>query len=296
MKKKLILITGSSGFIGKFFLKDALNKGFYVVDILRNKNKSNKELNYLRKKYPKNYKTIFFKKNEQIKNKLKRIKIDYFINFATLYKNTHKFGDISKFLNSNIEFPTLILDQLNSNVKKIINFGTMMQHADGKNYKPRNFYASTKSAFEMILAFYETIHPKTKFYNLKFFESFSESDKRKKLIPTLFLNYKKNAKTFIKSKNLSLNIIHVNDILNAIYIVLKNNIESGSYGLIQKKNTQISKLIKIINIKKKRKLKVKYLNNQIDKIQKSKLKVLKKWKPDIKIEKKIQKMFNNENN
>ena len=100
MKKKLILITGSSGFIGKFFLKDALNKGFYVVDILRNKNKSNKELNYLRKKYSKNYKTIFFKKNEQIKNKLKRIKIDYFINFATLYKNTHKFGDISKFLNS----------------------------------------------------------------------------------------------------------------------------------------------------------------------------------------------------
>jgi nucleoside-diphosphate-sugar epimerase len=39
--RKKILITGSSGFIGHIFLKDALNKKYYVVDILRTKNKKN---------------------------------------------------------------------------------------------------------------------------------------------------------------------------------------------------------------------------------------------------------------
>ncbi len=296
MKKKIILITGSSGFIGKIFLENALKKGYFVIDILRVRNKSNTELKLLRKKYSKTYKTIFFKRNSQLKNKLKQKKIDYFINFATLYKNTHKYEDISKFISSNIEFPSLILDQLNSKVRKIINFGTMMQHMDGKNYTSKNFYASSKSALEMILTYYQFKNPNTKIYNLKFYESFSEKDRRKKLIPILFSNYRKNIRTIINSKKLSLNIIHANDIINAIYIVINNKIKSGSYCLRQKKNTQISKLLQRINKKLKRNLKIKYSNQKIDIFQKSKLKVLKKWKPDIKIEKKIENMFLNENN
>jgi NAD dependent epimerase/dehydratase family enzyme len=51
--RKTILLTGTSGFIGKIFLKDALHKGFKVIDILRIKNKKNKNLNLLRKKFSK---------------------------------------------------------------------------------------------------------------------------------------------------------------------------------------------------------------------------------------------------
>lgn len=296
MKKKIIFITGSSGFLGKFFLENALSKGFKVVDILRLKNKSNKDLNFLRKKYANTYKSIFFKNNSEIEKKLKNEKIDYFINFATLYKNNHNHNDILKFTNSNIEFPSIILDLICSKVKKIINFGTMMQHSDGKNHTPKNFYASTKSAFEMILNFYTTTYKNIKFYNLKFYESFSEKDQRKKFIPILFSNYKKKIITKVNSKKLELNIIHVNDIINAIFIILKNNFKSGSYCLSQKKNTKISNLILKINKVLIRKLKTKYLNYKVDKIKKSKLKVLMKWKPDIEIEKKIINMFYNENN
>ena len=58
-----------------------------------------------------------------------------------------------------------------------------MQHIDGKNYIPQNFYASTKSAFEMILNYFTQRNKQVKFYNLKFYESYSNLDKRKKLIP-----------------------------------------------------------------------------------------------------------------
>ena len=68
MKKKIILITGSSGFIGNLFLKSALKEGYFILDILRAKNKKNKILNNLRRKFPNSYNSIFFKDYRELKN------------------------------------------------------------------------------------------------------------------------------------------------------------------------------------------------------------------------------------
>ncbi len=293
MKKK-ILITGSSGFIGNLFLKSALKNGYYIVDILRYKNVRNNDLIHLRKVYSKSYKSIFYKELKDINIKLKNKKFDYFINFATLYKNSHLNNEIPDFIESNIIFPSVILDTIIVKVKKIINFGTMMQHIDGKNYIPQNFYASTKSAFEMILGYFVEKNKSIKFYNLKFYESYSEIDKRDKLIPTLFKNFKKNKTTKIIAKNLELNIIHINDLIKSIYLILNNNIKSGDYCLKNSKNIKIQRLIKSINNKSSKPLKVKFLSNKHIKPKKSFLKSLPKWKADITIQKKIEKLFYNE--
>ena len=290
MKKK-ILITGTSGFIGNFFLKNALNKGYEVTDILRLKNKNNKDLRQLKKIFPKSYNSIFFFKTKDLEKKLKNRKFDYFINFATLYKNSHSNSLISNFIESNISFPSTILDLVFQNTKKFVNFGTMMQHSDGKNYISKNFYASTKSAFEIIINYFANQNKKLKYYNLKFFESFSENDKRKKLIPTLYRDFKKNKTTKIISKKLELNIIHVKDIVNATYNVMNNNIKSGDYCLINPKNIKIEDLISTINNKSKKKLKIKFLSSMVLRPQKSYLKVLQNFKFDTEIKNKIEKMF-----
>ena len=293
MKKK-ILITGSSGFVGNLFLKSALKNGFQVTDILRDKNRKNKDLNKLRKTYRKSYKSIFYKRFIDINIKLKNKKFDSFINFATLYKNSHLNKEIPSFIDSNIVFPSVILDTIVVKVKKIINFGTMMQHTDGKSYIPQNFYASTKSAFEMILTYFTQRNKQVKFYNLKFYESYSNLDKRKKLIPTLFENFKKNKTTMIVSKNLELNIIHIEDLIRSIYLLLNTNIKSGNYCLKNERNIKIKKLIKAINNKLSKPLKVKFLSNKSLKPQKNFLKTLPKWKADITIQKKIEESFYNE--
>ena len=295
MKKK-ILITGSSGFVGNLFLKSALKNGYQVIDILRDKNRKNNALNQLRKVYPKSYKSLFFKNYYEINKKLKNQKFDHFINFATLYKNSHSNSEIQNFIESNIVFPSVILDTILVKIKKIINFGTMMQHIDGKNYISQNFYASTKSAFEMILAYFIRKNRKIKFYNLKLYESYSELDKRKKLIPTLYKNFKKNKTTMIVSKNLELNIIHTEDLIRSIYLLLNTNIKSGNYCLKNERNIKIKKLVKSINNKLSKPLKVKFLSNKSLKPQKNFLKTLPKWKADIKIQKKIEKLFKNEIN
>ena len=97
--------------------------------------------------------------------------------------------------------------------------------------------------------------------------------------------------TNINSKKLELNIIHINDILKAIYLIINNDIKSGTYCLKNKKNVKIRDLIKSINIKSKIKLKTKFLKNDLIKPQKNLLKTLPKWKADITIKNRIEKMF-----
>ena len=296
MKKKFLLITGSSGFIGKLFLADALKKGYQVVDVLRDKNKKNDDLKKLKKLYPSSYKSIFYRRMSSLETELKGIKFECFINFATLYKNSHSNHEIPNFIESNITFPSVILDSIFKKTKKVINFGTMMQHIDGKNFIPINFYASTKSAFEMILNYFVSQNKKLKFYNLKFYESFHEKDYRDKIFPILYKNFKKNRTTKIVSKKLKLNIIHVNDIIKAIHSILANNISSGDYCLKNSKNIEIQNFIDHLHLKSKKKIKVKFLNKRIPKIQKSYLKKLPKWNADVTLKKKIINKFCNENN
>ena len=291
MKKK-ILLTGTTGFIGKLFLKNILNKNIEVLDIVRKKNLNNKDLSYLRRKYPNKYKTIFYSKYKDLKA-LKNYKFDCFINFATLYKNDHVNDEIPDFIDSNVIFPSIILNLINDKTKKIINFGTMMQHSLNNDYSPKNFYASTKSAFEMILKYYEKKSKDLKIYNIKFYESFHETDNRKKLIPTLIKNYRINKTTRIISKKLYLNIIHGDDLFEAIFILLKKNLNSNNFQLLNKNNTNIYNLIKKFNLNNEKKIKTNFLSsNNIMKPRTKILNLIPGWKEKINIEKRIFDTFN----
>ena len=296
MKKKTLLLTGTTGFIGYKFLLFALSNNFVVIDILRSKNKKNKAIKKLRNSYPTKYKNIFFSNNNELSKKIKNIKADYFINFATLYSNKHTHNQIGNFINSNILFPTLIYNLISVKIKKIINFGSMMQHSGSKKLVSNNLYAATKNAFEMISNYYKITNVKSKFYNIKFYESVGDNDTRKKLIPTIINNYKKNITTSIVSKKLTLNMIHTDDIINSIIVLLNNNIKSGSYCIKSKKNIKVSNLINILNKVLNKKIRVKYGNKSIISNNRSNLKILPKWKPIKNLEDKIIKIFKNEIN
>ena len=58
-------------------------------------------------------------------------------------------------------------------------------------------------------------------------DTFGENDKRQKLINTLRNNYIKKKTSKIISKRLYLNLINVEDIVNAVKILLKNKIQPG---------------------------------------------------------------------
>ena len=161
MKKINILISGTSGFLGGEFLKNSLQKNFKITDLLKKK-----KLNHLKKNY-KNYNSLIIDKSDNYLKKLNKIEINTFLNFATYYVGNHDAKDISRLIDSNILFPTKILDKIYNKIQSLIFFGSIMEFSNKNKFDPQNLYAATKKSFETILKFYKKKNKKLKIYELK---------------------------------------------------------------------------------------------------------------------------------
>ena len=256
MKKK-ILITGSTGFIGSHIKEYLLKKNYLVIDILRKKNK--KKI----KKIYKNYKPIFYNNIYDLEKKIKKIQYNIIINCATFYSKNYDCKTVLELIKTNILFSTLIIIGNQKNLKKVINFDTMMQHSIDENFNPMNVYAITKFAHKNISKFIISKNKNIKFYNFKLYETFGLNDKRNKLIPSIIKNYKKNKFTNIVSNNLEMNFTDINNIIQIIEKILNKNLYTPKeYILKNYKSVNIRELINECNQKLKKKIKVKYLSSK----------------------------------
>ena len=278
---KNFLITGASGFVGNNFLKNFSNKNNLYYILLKNSKKNKKFENSFKHK---NKKFLFFKKNSEIYESLKKLKINFFINLATYYTKDNNFKNTEQLIKSNILFPSLILESINKKyLKKVITFGSMQEHYQNKEYMPDSLYAATKKSLDKLFFFHKINSNKIKFYNLKFYETYNTNDKRKKLIPIIKKNYINSLTTNITSKKLYLNFLHVNDICRAINIMINKNIKSGEYQIQAKKFSNPKNLIDKFNIKNVKKIKYIIKNNNILNINYN-LKRLPYWKQTADIE------------
>ena len=266
-----ILLTGSTGFIGSNLLKE-LSKTNKVYITLR----------YPYKKLSLNTKNIYkikYKNYNNLNNKLKHLRVDTAIHCATHYVKDHNSKDINKFTDSNILFGNIILENLEKmKVKKFINFSTVWED----NYRVNGFvnlYSFYKKSFSLIIKYYSKKFSKIKFYNLLITDTFGLGDKRPKIINTLKKNFKKNKTTKIISKNLYLNILNVDDISNAVKIILNKKISPGKYIIKNIKEFKISELVNIFNKNSKTKLKIKWSSRKLIKSKIINHKKLSGWKP-----------------
>ena len=268
-----ILLTGSSGFIGLNLL-ESLSKKNKLFIILRNRS-SNKIFEN------KNIKIIKFKNYTSLNSQLKKIKVDIVIHCATYYVKIHKFSDIKKFCDSNILLGNIILENLEKmRVKKFINFSTIWENANGKMNNPKNLYSAYKKSFSAILEFYKKKLNDIKFYELMISDTFGLNDKRKKIINTLKINYRKKKTTKIVSRNLFMNLLNILDIIKAVKLIINNSISPKKYLLKNNSETKIFDLIKIFNKQNKKQLKVKWLSNIYIKDKIYPYDKLKGWKPN----------------
>ena len=267
-----ILLTGSSGFIGSKIL-DQLSKNNIIYITQRNKKKVKKKINQ-------NIKKIYFKNKDNLNDKLSKLKIDIVIHCATHYIKNHTSKDIKKLSDSNILFGNVILENLRSmKVKKFIYFNTVWENYNSikKNYF--NLYAVYKSIFKELIAYYKKNLTFIKFYNLSISDTFGALDKRKKIINVLKLNYKKNKSTKILSKNLYLNLLNVEDIVDAVKILIKKNYKSNEYVLKNSKYYSLKEIIDGINNTSIKKIKIQWISKKTIKEKLSNSNKLKNWKP-----------------
>tara|TARA_B100000787_G_scaffold112710_1_gene83923 strand:+ start:205 stop:1056 length:852 start_codon:yes stop_codon:yes gene_type:complete len=267
---KKILLTGGSGFIGKNILEE-LSKSYKITSLIREKKKItiHKNINFL-----------YFKDLNYLDQILKKEKFDIIIHCATHYKKIHNENDIKKMIDANIYLGNIILDNY-KNIKftKFINFTTVWENFDGLKNNPPNLYSAYKLSFSNIIKFYQKQLPKVNFYNLYLSETFGLNDKRKKILSTIKKNYKKNSPTTIVSKNLSINIINIKDIVLAIKIILTKKIKKGSYALVNNKQTSVHQLINEFNKLNKKKIKSIWISSKIIKEKMFNYKKVPGWFP-----------------
>jgi CDP-paratose synthetase len=267
-----ILLTGGTGFIGSNIIKE-LSKENNIYTIIR---KERKNINLKHK----NIKILLFKNYTQLNSQLNKIKVETVIHCATHYVNKHSHKDIIKLSESNILVGNIVLENIQSmNVKKFINFSTVWEDYDSKKENAYNLYSSYKTAFSYLIQYYKKKNLNINFYNIMISDTFGKTDRRNKIINVLKNNYKNNLPTKILSKSLFLNLLNVEDIVDAVRILINKNIKPGQYVLKNTSYFKMNDLITLFNKKNKKKILVKWLSNKIIKEKIFPYKKLKSWKP-----------------
>ena len=272
---KKILITGATGFIGSNIFLNLKDKSKIYL-LIRKKKAKKINLPFFKKK--KNIKIIFFGGYEELRRKLKKIKVDIIIHCATHYIKVHKNSDISKIIDSNIIFGSILIDSLKTlRAKKFINFTTVWENYNGIKNSSFNLYSTSKTLFRKLLEFSKKNNKNVKFYNFFISDTYGSNDRRAKLINVLKRNYEKNKITKVISKNLYINLINIKDILEAINLVIKKNISSGNYSLSNISDYKISKIVDKVN-KKNKKIKIRWQSSKFIKEKIFRYKKIPNWK------------------
>jgi nucleoside-diphosphate-sugar epimerase len=266
-----ILLTGGTGFIG-YNIAQKLSKFDKIFFIKRIKSKN--------KKLKKNIKVINYSNINDLNKKLKKVKVDIVIHAATHYSKDHNINDLEKFSNSNILFGNVILENLERmKVKKFINFSTVWENYDLIKENPYNLYSAYKLAFSKIINFYKKCFKKIKFYELMISDTFGFNDERMKIVNVLRKNYKKNKEIKLISKNLYINLLNVESIIEAINIIKNKNIYPGKYLLKNNKDIKLSDLVESFNKLNNKNLKINWGSRKIIKQKIYSYKKLKGWNP-----------------
>jgi nucleoside-diphosphate-sugar epimerase len=156
-----VLVTGTTGFIGKHLVARLEKEGHTVTALTRAHDVDHNVPNLIAL--------------------MEREKFDGVIHLASLFLGQHKPEDIKGLIDSNVFLGTAVLEAATkAKVPWFINTGTFWQHYQSKSYSPVNLYAATKQAFETIAQYYRETSDII-FVTLKLNDTFGPGDTRAKI-------------------------------------------------------------------------------------------------------------------
>ncbi|KZX13837.1 NAD-dependent epimerase/dehydratase family protein [Methanobrevibacter curvatus] len=287
--EKNILLTGGTGFIGSQLAEKFLKKNKNLI-FLKRSNSNIWRIEEFINSFD-NLTTIDIDK-VKMNEVFESYNIDGILHLATYYSKFHSSNEIEDMVYSNITFPTDLLENaVKNNVKYFINTGSYAEYSGDKipiNEKskilPFNLYACTKVGFEDILKFYNREYG-IKTASIKLFTPYGPKDDENKIIPYLIINSIKNEKIKIQSTSKRLDVLFVDDIINAYEKTIKNikkfkrnenlNIASGNSHSIKEIYSIVNSILGNTDVE--------FLESDLSEVKGdfSKAKKLINWKPEI---------------
>lgn len=219
---KTILLTGATGFIGSYLLESLLkNTSFKIIILKRTSSDAFRIQKHLDKVhcYDVNFVSLESIFNEN--------RIDGIVHLATYYVKSHESKDISDMIDSNVKFPTQLLEIANQkSVDFFINTGTFFEYSIKSNpisekskTEPFNLYASTKASFDAVLKYYAN-NSSINILTLKLAAPFGYNDNYK-LIPFLIDSILNNKAISLEKGEQEWDFIYVRDVVTAFENAIK---------------------------------------------------------------------------
>ena len=292
--KKIILITGSSGFIGSELVKKLLRKKVYLI-LLINKEKlkiKSKKIKFIRCSLL-NY--------EKLKKILYTNNITDIIHCAWVGVSSKKRNCLQQ--NLNLRITSNILGAIKyKKINSFISLGSQAEYGS-KFYKiyedskerPKTQYGKIKiKILKKIQVFCKKKN--IRFVWLRIFTGYGPNSDNNWIIPSTIIKIINNQKTKFTSGNQIYNFIYVSDIASAIIKSLYNKTVNGIFNLGSERSYKIKYVVKLIfkilKIKKKPVFgELSYRNDQVMRFTPSISKIKKNlgWQPKYSISKGLSK-------
>lgn len=210
-----ILITGSTGFVGRNLVPKLILNGYQILELTRSINKS---------------RNFFGNKTEKLeisdiefKNKIKAFDPELVIHLASYLTSSDRIEDVNKLIESNISFLSKVLDSISStNLKLFINTGTSAEYFKGdENLEPSYLYAATKTASRSFIDYYALAY-EFKQCTIVPYTIYGGKDSQKKIIDLIYDSIKSNTPLDLSPGDQVLDFIHIDDVTDFYVWVLKN--------------------------------------------------------------------------
>lgn len=170
-----ILLTGATGFLGGYVLRSLREAGREVCCLVRSASRT---------EAVEPYASMILRYTEycELYGLLERIRPETVIHMAGRFLGEHGPESIEDLLDSNIKFPTVLLDAAHrAGCRRLLNTGTCWQRYGGAAYDPVNLYAASKQAFEDCAAYYVRAGGWTAL-TLQIFDTYGSNDPRRKVL------------------------------------------------------------------------------------------------------------------
>ena len=296
-----VLITGSTGFIGRHLVPKLINAGYNVLELTRNIYMSEQLFGAATQKY------LVTEDQDELVAAIKAFNPEIVIHLASYLTSSDSYNDMKKLLDSNLFYFLRIMDALkNSQLKFLINTGTFAEYfkGDGK-VDPAYLYAATKTASRYFVDYY------SKAYNFKAttvipYTIYGGNDSQKKIIDYIYESTSASTPVDMSPGGQVLDFIHIDDVVD-FYLATVGNFQKlpdkSIFNLGTGTGHSIKQLAAIIEDKSGKQCNINWggrsyrptdvmfavadITNQVE---------LFSWQPKVKIEDGIQDYINTKNN
>lgn len=224
-----IIITGSTGFVGRHLIPKLILKNYQILELTRNLGVS---YQLFKGKTQKHF--INEDQNELVKT-IEEFKPDVIIHLASFLTSLDDFNSLNKLLDSNITFFCRLLDATkNIDLKLFVNTGTFAEYQNNSNIlDPAYLYAATKSASRSFLDYY------SKVYNFKQttvvpYTIYGGNYEQKKIIDIIYDSTINPNTIDLSPGDQILDFIHIDDVTDFYILLIQNQ-----QNILNKTNFQL---------------------------------------------------------